>query len=300
MDCVNNNHDLDPNDEPTAIQENLSMRIRRFVDLSVPLVNAENGVAADPPGMIPQIEYMSHQAGAQEMAAMFPGLKPEELPDAEGWAREVLKVSTHNGTHMDAPWHFGSTMKSGERAKTIDEVPLEWCFGAGVKLDFRAKPDGHVVSAIELQTEFDRIGYALRPFDIVLVNTSAGEAYGRSDYLDRGCGLGREATLWLLECGVRVVGTDAWTWDAPFSFTRKRFAETRDPSIIWEGHIAGRDIGYCQLEKLANLHLLPPVGFLVSCFPYKIKGASAGFTRAVALFEDEQGNARSLRQTAAS
>jgi len=51
---------------------------------------------------------------------------------------------------------------------------------------------------------------------------------------------------------------------------------------------AGRDIGYCQMEKLANLHLLPPVGFLVSCFPYKIKGASAGFTRAVALIEDHE------------
>jgi kynurenine formamidase len=267
------------------------MKIRRFVDLSVSLVNAKHGVAADPPGMIPQIEYITHQDGAQQMSSMFPGLKPEDLPDAEGWALEALKITTHNGTHMDAPWHFASTMNRGQPAMHIDEVPLEWCFGPGVKLDFRTKRDGHVVSATEVQAEFDRIDYTLRPGDIVLVNTAAGEAYGRPDYLDRGCGLGREATLWLLEQGVRVVGTDAWSWDAPFSFTRKRFSESRDPSIIWEGHKAGREIGYCQMEKLANLHLLPPVGFLVSCFPYKIKGASAGFTRAVALFEDEPGNA---------
>jgi len=187
---------------------------------------------------------------------------------------------------MDAPWHFASTMDGGKPAMHIDEVPLEWCFGLGVKLDFRTKPDGHVVRPAELQAECDRIGHGLQPLDIVLINTSAGEAYGRPDYLDRGCGLGREATLWLLDRGVRVVGTDAWSWDAPFSFTRKRFAETQDPSIIWEGHKAGREIGYCQMEKLANLDQLPPVGFLVSCFPYKIKGASAGFTRAVALFED--------------
>ena len=172
----------------------------------------------------------------------------------------------------------------------IDEVPLEWCFGPGIKLDFRTKRDGHVLCAAELQKECDRIGHVLQPLNIVLINTSAGEAYGRCDYLDRGCGLGREATLWLLEHGVRVVGTDAWSWDAPFSFTRKRFAESRDPSIIWEGHKAGREIGYCQMEKLTNLHLLPSFGFLVSCFPYKIKGASAGFTRAVALFEDTQSN----------
>jgi len=85
---------------------------------------------------------------------------------------------------------------------------------------------------------------------------------------------------------VRVVGTDAWSSDAPFSFTRKRFAETQDPSIIWEGHKAGRDIGYCHLEKLHNLEVLPSTGFTVACFPVKIRGASAGFTRAVALFED--------------
>jgi kynurenine formamidase len=262
----------------------LAVRISRFIDLSVALENVVDGVGADPPMMAPQIEYVGHGAGAQEMAAMFPGLKPADLPQAEGWAREALRITTHNGTHMDAPWHFGATTKDGERAKTIDEIPLDWCFRPGVKLDFRAKPDGRVVSAAEMEAEFERIGHTLQPFDIVLVNTSAGQAYGRSDYLDRGCGMGREATLWLLERGVRVVGTDAWSWDAPFSFTRKRYCESRDAAIIWEGHIAGRDIGYCQMEKLANLDLLPADGFVVSCFPYKIKGASAGFTRAVALF----------------
>src|SRR5262245_12276177 len=135
------------------------MRIRRFVDLSVPLINPEHGVAADPPGMIPQIDYIHHHVGAQQMAAMFPGLKPEDLPGAEGWAVETLKITTHNGTHMDAPWHFASTMNGGKPALRIDEVPLEWCFGAGVKLDFRSKPDGHVVRAVEVQAEFDRIGY---------------------------------------------------------------------------------------------------------------------------------------------
>jgi kynurenine formamidase len=98
--------------------------------------------------------------------------------------------------------------------------------------------------------------------------------------------MGREATMYLLERGVRVTGIDAWTWDVPFSFTRKRFAETGDGSIIWEGHKAGREIGYCHMEKLANLELLPPDGFTVACFPTKIRKASAGWTRAVAIFED--------------
>ncbi|HET6520633.1 MAG TPA: cyclase family protein, partial [Geminicoccaceae bacterium] len=88
--------------------------------------------------------------------------------------------------------------------------------------------------------------------------------------------MGREATLYLLERGVRVTGTDGWSWDAPFSHTARRYAETRDPSLIWEGHRAGREIGYCHIEKLHNLEQLPADGFQVVCFPFRIKGASAG------------------------
>jgi kynurenine formamidase len=85
---------------------------------------------------------------------------------------------------------------------------------------------------------------------------------------------------------VRVTGTDGWSWDAPFSHTARRFAQTQDPSIIWEGHKAGREIGYCHIEKLHNLEVLPPFGFMVACFPVKIHKASAGWTRAVAIIED--------------
>src|SRR5204862_6370842 len=125
-----------------------------------------------------------------------------------------------------------------------------------------------------------------RPLASVLVNTSAGTRYGEADYLVRGCGMGREATLHLLDRGVRVTGTDAWSWDAPFLHTARRFARESDPSIIWEGHRAGMKIGYRHLEKLANLSALPAYGFTVACFPFKIKGASAGFTRAVAIIEE--------------
>ena len=169
---------------------------------------------------------------------------------------------------------------------TIDKLPLEWCFQPGVKLDFRHLPDGYVATAKDVADELDRIGHALKPFDIVVVNTAAAAKYGQPGYIDAGCGMGREATLYLLERGARVVGTDAWSWDAPFSFTRKRFAESGDAKIIWEGHKAGRDIGYGQMEKLANLDKLPAGGFWISCFPYKIENGSAGFIRAVAFLEE--------------
>ena len=256
---------------------------RRFVDLSVPL---ELGIASDPEIMLPRIDYFSHKDTAEQMAGFFPGMTTDQLPQGDGWAVETLTISTHNGTHLDAPYHHHSTMNNGERAITIDEVPLEWCFNPGVKLDFRGFDDGYMVTPDDIDAELERIGHTLQPLDIVVVNTSAGAKYGAPDYLMKGCGMGRDATLHLLEQGVRVTGTDAWSWDAPFPLTAQRFAKEGDPAIIWEGHRASMEIGYCHIEKLANLDQLPPTGWTMSCFPFKIKAASAGFIRAVAIMED--------------
>lgn len=256
---------------------------RRFVDISIPL---ENGVASDPPAYLPKIEYIDHNASVDELRSFFPGLQKGDLPDGEAWAIERIELITHNGTHLDAPYHFASTMNEGERAITIDEVPLDWCFRPGVKLDFRHFDDGYVATAADVEAEFARIGYAPSPLDIVVVNTRAGLRYGHDDYLQAGCGMGLEATLCLLDRGVRLTGTDAWSWDAPFSHTAKNYAATGDAGLIWEGHKAGRKIGYCHLEKLHNLEALPAYGFTISCFPVKIRGASAGWTRAVAMFDD--------------
>ena len=154
-----------------------------------------------------------------------------------------------------------------------------------MKLDFRDKPDGYVCNADDVKRELDRIGYHAQAARHRAGEYAAGKAYGQPDFLDSGCGMGREATLFLLKQGVRVTGTDGWSWDAPFSYTAKRFKETGDASIIWEGHKAGREIGYCHMEKLSNLDTLPPTGFKVACFPVKIEKASAGWTRCVALLD---------------
>jgi kynurenine formamidase len=251
-----------------------------IIDLSVPL---EAGIASDPPGLRPEIDYMAHAEGAAEIERMT-GIRASDLPDAAGWAAERCRITTHNGTHLDAPWHYHPTMDGGQRAITIDEVPLDWCFRPGVKLDFRHLPDGHVVTAAEIEAELARIGHALQPLDIVLINTAAGAAYGQPDYVSRGCGMGRDATLYLTSRGVRIAGTDGWSWDAPFGPTLQRIRETGNPSLFWEGHKAGAEIGYCHIEKLANLDLLPASGFTVACFPVKVARASAGWCRAVAIF----------------
>lgn len=255
--------------------------MREFVDLSIPITN---DVISDPEVMRPEITYMTHEDTWQQIAMFFPGLEKDDLPDGEGWAVEQVSLATHNGTHMDAPWHYHSTIDNGASpAASIDEAPLDLFFRPGVKLDFSHKEHGSLVSAAEVEAELQRIGHDLQPLDIVLVQS--GAIYGTDNFIDQGCGMGAEATLYLTQRGVEVVGTDAWSWDAPFSHTARRWAEEKDPSIIWEGHKAGRVRPYYQIEKLANLGAIPASGFTFSCFPVKIERASAGWIRAVAILD---------------
>ena len=115
---------------------------RKIVDLSVAL---ENDVPADPPGFGPKIDYVNHKDSVKDVVAFFPGLKESDLPDGEGWAIEWMKVQTHTGTHLDAPYHFHPTMNHGERAITIDgSHHME----AALRSGLRMRPDCMIVHEV--------------------------------------------------------------------------------------------------------------------------------------------------------
>jgi kynurenine formamidase len=261
------------------------MKRKKFVDLSLPI---ESGLPSDPPMMIPKIDYVDHIQGAERMKEFFPGVTPEQLPGGMGWAVEFLTLATHSGTHLDAPYHYHPTMDKGKLSFTIDQIPLDWCFSNGVVLDFRHKADGERIRAVDIEKELKRIKYKVRPLDIVLIQTGADAAWGTQAYLTKGAGMDRESTLFLTEKGVKVVGIDAWSWDRPLPFLAQEFKRTGDPRVIWEAHFAGIEIGYCHMEKLANLSAIgKPHGFKVCCFPINIKKASAGWVRPVAIVEEK-------------
>jgi len=259
------------------------MAEKRFVDLSISI---ESGLPCDPPMMIPSIDYVNHAQGAQQMTDFFPGLSKEQLPNGLGWAMEVIHLTTHSGTHLDAPYHYHPTMDRGKISMKIDEIPLSWCFSDGVVLDFRHKGDGERITVKDLKKELDRIKYEIKPLDIVLIQTGADLKWGAPEYLVAGAGMDRESTLFLTEKGVKVTGIDAWSWDRPLPFLAKEFKETGDPKVIWEAHFAGIEIGYCHMEKMAHLSEIGrSSGFTICCFPIKIKGASAGWVRPVAIVD---------------
>ncbi len=250
----------------------------RIVDLSVPTEESDS----EP--FKPQVQHMDHAMGAQVMSGIF-GVPATELPGGLGWANDNITLITHAGTHLDAPWHYSPTA-GGNRAMTIDEVPLEWCYSDGVVLDMTAKADGERIEVADVEKELERITYEIKPFDIVLVMTGVDRFWGSLEYINHGAGMTRASTLWLIDRGVRVMGIDAWGFDRPFASITEEYAREGDASIIWEAHYAGIEQPYCHLEKLANLSELPPHGFKVACFPVKITGASAGWCRPVGLVEE--------------
>lgn len=251
----------------------------KCIDLSATIANSP---AAVPAFLRTEIQYHSHAEGAAQATAILQ-VPPAAFRNSEGWATETItRLGTHDSTHVDAPWHYNSSIQ-GERAQTIDELPLEWFFGNGVVLDMRHKSDGDAMTVADVQQELARIGYTLKPLDIVLVQTGCDQYYYQSDYLFRGCGVTAEATQWLYAQGIRLVGIDAWGWDMPLDREAKLVQQTGQDGIFWAAHQA--DLPYAHMERLMNLSALPSHGFKVSCFPLKIKGASAGPARVVALLD---------------
>ena len=251
----------------------------RLIDLSVPL---KHQAPSEPSPA--SIHYVTHaDEGLQQMQRVF-GITPQDLvfSAGQGWAVERIEATTHTGTHVDAPWHYGAT-SGGQPARKIDEVPLEWCFGPGVVLDVRHIGAGQRIGVDDLKRVLSVANYDLQPRDIVLLHTGADRRIDTTDYFQQP-GLGREEVLWLVEQGVRVIGIDAYTLDRPFANMIEDYRRTGDGRSIWPAHFAGITKEYCQIEKLANLDQLPHAhGFYLSCLPVKIEKASAAWCRAVAL-----------------
>ncbi|MCU0491458.1 MAG: cyclase family protein [Chloroflexaceae bacterium] len=248
------------------------------------LIDCSTTIAPSPPGTPPfistELTYNDHAHGAGQIEALFK-VPPALLRNGEGWTTEIFtRFGTHDSTHVDAPWHYNSTIQ-GQPAETIDQLPLEWFFSDAVVLEMRHKADGDALTAAEIETELARIGYSLKPLDIVLVRTGRDAFYGQPDYMFRGPGVTAEATRWLYGQGVRVMGIDAWGWDMPLNKQAEAALARQEGGIFWAAHQV--DLPYSQIERLVNLAALPPFGFKLACFPLKIQGGSAGPCRAVAV-----------------
>ncbi|ELZ20481.1 cyclase family protein [Haloterrigena salina JCM 13891] len=226
-----------------------------LIDLSIGL---EDGPPSEP--MPPSIDAFDHEAGAQRLAENLRELGHDvdaaDFPGGTGLAWEDLEVIPHAGTHLDAPWHYGPEV-DGEPAKTIEEIPLEWCRGNAVVLDFRETDAGEEIGVADLEDALEELDHDLSPGEIVLIQTGADELWGTPEYLTQFPGMSAEGTKFLVEQGVKVIGTDAYGFDKPFAEMGRRYVESGDEEELWPAHVAGREVEYCQIEKMANLDALP-------------------------------------------
>lgn len=234
------------------------------------------------------ITYVDHEKGWEMLLNLgySRDLAERLFPSRLAWAVEEVCLSTHSGTHVDAPYHYGPRLASGERAPTIDEVPLSWCIGPGILFDMTHKSKIEGITAKDLEAALEAVSYTIQPGDIALIRTDTAKHFGERGYEMLHPGLTRDATEFLVDKGVRMIGIDAWGLDKAFDVLMKDALEGR--ARFWESHLLGLEKPYLQIEKLANLDKIPkPYGFTVIALPFKIKGASAGWTRAIVLVEED-------------
>ncbi len=253
----------------------------RIVDLSVTLDNDRSWA---PRFARNRVKRQSHRFGKSVIRLLF-GLSGKYLRTGLGWANDMIELSTHGTTHVDAPWHYGPTSE-GQPAKTIDQVPLEWCYGDGVVLDLRHKQHGEAITTDDVRAALDGIEHVLRPREIVLIQTGNDRRLGTPEYFTQGAGMSAEATRWILDQGVKLTGIDSWGWDVPLPVLARQAKETGRRDLFWAAHFVGVDKEYCHIERLTNLDQLPAKGFTVCAFPLKVKGGSAGPARVVALVRE--------------
>ena len=238
---------------------------RQLIDLSIPV---HNDMQTFPRVPKPKIEmFETWQEFAERIGAAQYGAK---------WLTATcrLELGDHAGTHLDTLRHMRSDVGGAET------IPLEYCYGDGVVLDFRHKASGEGITAADVQQELRRIEYQLKPLDIVLIMTGAGAYSDEDRYLTDHCGMTRESTLWLIDQGIKTMGIDAVTFDPPVwaMFERKQF---------WEAHLVMMEREYYHLENLTNLDKIPrPHGFKLAVFPIKWVNTTGAPVRAVAIVDE--------------
>lgn len=252
----------------------------KIIDLSKP-IQYNSG---DPSFMKVKIKHKPHKRA--KWLLRFFGLPSRLFPKGFiGWADDTIKhMGVHATTHIDAPWHYGPTCE-GKPAKTIDQVPLDWCFGEGIVIDMKHKPDFEAITVTDIQLFLKKQNLSVKPGMIVLIKTGRDKDMGTKRFFTNGTGMSAAATSWLIDQGVKVMGIDQWGWDLPLPHLIKKAKETNDKELFWEAHLVGCRKEYCHMEQLTNLDALPYSGFKVAVFPLKIVGASAAPARVVAMID---------------
>ena len=177
----------------------------KIVDLSKPIqYNKE-----DPWFMKVKIKHKSHKKAKWLIRLL--GLPFKLFPkNFVGWADDsIVKMGVHSTTHIDAPWHY-SPECNGKPAKTVDQIPLEWCYSEGLIIDMTHKVDFDEITVKDIESFLEKEQLEVKERMIVLIKTGRDKFNGTKDFHKKGTGMSAEATIWLINKGIKVMGIDAW------------------------------------------------------------------------------------------
>lgn len=244
-----------------------------------------------------EIERVSHKEGVEKLNKVLMCKTPqgkedylsgkrivrkEDLPDEEFLSLEIVHSPVHIGTHLDYSFHYGSKSE-GRKSKSADRIPLEWCYKNGVKINLTHKKPEEVITAEDIEEGLNKIDYALKPLDIVLLHTGSDKLFGGHKYFSDYPGVDISAIGYLLDKGVKVFGVDTMGIDRPYKFMMDEFLKTKNSKVLWPAHFYGRKREFAHIERLANLESLPDFGFKIACFPVKIRKTGAAWARVVGI-----------------
>jgi len=266
----------------------------KIIDLSLPIDETAFEVHKV------DIERVGHKEGVEKFNRVIMGktlkgridfllgkrfLKSCDVPDGEFLSLETVHSPVHVGTHLDYTFHYG-TKSEGRDSKTADQIPLEYCYQNGVRLDLRHKSPAQEISAKDIEEALEKINYSLRKLDIVLLWTGADRFYGTPQYFSEYPGVSVSAIDFLVDRGIKVFGVDTMGIDRPYKFMLREFIDSKDPAKFYPAHFYGRRREFIHIERLRNLGGLPvATGFKVVCFPVRIRQTGAAWSRVVALLD---------------
>ena len=118
---------------------------------------------------------------------------------------DLLKLGSHTGTHIDAPYHF---LKGGQR---IDEIPVQRFIGSGILIDVSGKSERGLIDSSDLKSSASEI----KNEDFVILKTGWDQYFGTPQYY-RHPYLSPEGAQLLLKMGVSLVGIDAMNIDPTY------------------------------------------------------------------------------------
>jgi arylformamidase len=205
--------------------------------------------------------------------SMFPGMtRPAVIRDfevshvakveKEGFDVSEISMSSHTGTHLDAPMHFIG------KGISVDQVRLETVAGEAVVLDLTRLEPQHKIAAAELE----RFAGRIRPKDIVLLYTGSDKWLDKPEYTTAYPYLGADAARWLVEKKVSTVGIDFLAVDALY----------KEPLAV-DAHLTLLGAGVVIVECLMNLGEIRSERAFFVAAPLKIKDGDASPVRAFAI-----------------